>query len=128
MPYSTTWERHGVIWTYWGVVSGEDILRSNQEIYGDERFDRMTFQIVDLTRVERFDVSHDDMLVMAANDRAAALTNPRVKVAVVTTSEVTRQLSLVYELENRSSSWEQRTFATVAEARAWACPSARTKR
>jgi len=120
MPYSIEWERAGVTWVYWGVVTGDELLRSNQEIYGSARFDDMTFQVVDLTRVERFDVTPDDMTVVAASDRAAALTNPNVRVAVAASDETVRRLSGLYAEVSKGSPWEQMVFDTVGEAQAWA--------
>lgn len=119
MPHSIDWERSGVTWTFWGIVSGEELLAANQSIYGDRRFDLMQYQIVDLTRVERFEVAPDDMIVMAASDRAAAISRPEVLVAVVATDETVVQRSLLYGAESERSPWEQRIFSTVGEARAW---------
>jgi hypothetical protein len=120
MPYTTAWERRGVVWRYWGTVSGEEILRSNQEIYGDARFDEMDYQIVDFTSVERFEVTEEDMVVMAANDRAAALTNPSVLVAVAARDALIKDLSALYEAETAESPWQHSVFESVEDARAWA--------
>lgn len=119
MPYTTEWENQGIHWHYWGEVSGEELIQSNLEIYGDERFDRMKYQIVDLTGVDSFDVTHDDMLKMAAYDRAAARSNPSVKVAVIAHIATIKSLTTLYDAENQQSPWETRMFDTVEEARFW---------
>ena len=120
MPYTTEWEDHGVYWRYWGIVSGKELINSNLDIYGDERFDRMKYQIVDLTRVSSFNVTRDDMLKVAAYDRAAALSNPRVKVAVIAQSTAIKSLTTLYDAENIESPWETRLFDTLDQARSWA--------
>ena len=119
MPYSTRWEARGVVWKFSGRVTGAELLNANHEIYGDSRFDQMAYQIVDLTEVERFDVTEEDMVVVAANDRAAALSRADVKVAIATRDEIVRQLSSLYEAASATSPWEQKVFETVAAARAW---------
>lgn len=119
MPYSTEWEPRVVIWTFWGVVTGEELLRSNQEIYGDERFDALAFQIVDLTDVESFEVSRDDMMVLAATDRAASRSNGDVRIAVAAHDELIRELSRCYEEATLLSPWQHRVFDSLAEARGW---------
>ena len=119
MPHSTQWDRNGVIWQYWGVVTGDELLESNQEIYGDARFDEMKYQVVDLTEVERFDVSEDDMMVVAANDKAAARTNPNVRVAIIASDSTILQLSRIYGAAT-AATWKQRVFDTSAEAQSWA--------
>ncbi len=119
MSYSTEWETQGVHWRYWDTVSGEELIRSNLEIYGDERFDTMKYQIVDLSRINAFDVTRDQMLKIAAYDRAAALSNPRVKIAVVSRINSVTALARLYHAENIQSPWETRLFETLQEARDW---------
>ncbi len=119
MPYSTRWEARGVVWKFEGRVTGMELLAANHAIYGDPRFDQMAYQIVDLTEVERFDVTEEDMIVIAANDRAAALSRADVKVAIATRNEIVRQLSALYDAASATSPWEQQVFETVADARAW---------
>ncbi len=103
-------------------------MDANHEIYGDSRFDEMAYQIVDLTDVERFDVTEDDMAVIAANDRAAALSRADVKVAVATRDDIARQLSSLYEAASVTSPWVQQVFETVAAAREWVNEGALNRR
>jgi hypothetical protein len=119
LPYSTRWEPRGVVWKFAGRVTGHELLSANHEIYGDARFDEMRYQIVDLTEVEVFDVTEEDMLVVAANDRAAARSRANVRVAVATADEMVRQLSEMYEGATSPSPWTQRVFDSVSAAREW---------
>lgn len=119
MPYATEWEQHGILWRYWGQVDGQQLIRSNLDIYGDERFDRLKYQIVDLTRVARLDVARDDILTLAAYDRAASLSNPRIRIAVVALLTAARSLTRLYEVENTASPWSTRLFDNMREARDW---------
>jgi hypothetical protein len=119
LPHSTDWEPKGIVWTFWGVVTGEELLSSNHEIYGDPRFDALHYQIVDLTGVEQFVVSEDDMIILAATDRAAALSNGSMRVAVAAVDGAIRELSRLYAEASGGSPWRQEMFDTVAEAREW---------
>jgi len=119
MPYATTWEESGVLWTFRGKVTGDEILRANQEIYSDPRFHRLTYQIVDLTAVERFDVTEDDMAMVAVQDRAAARSKPSVRVAVAAADEIIKDLSAFYDAVMVGSPWHQRIFDSMTEARDW---------
>ena len=89
-------------------------------MYADERFQRIRYQVVDLTNVERFDVTAADMRMVALNDHAASLLNPRVRVAVAATDELVRFLSLYYEGQSSDSTWDQQVFDTTAAAEEWA--------
>lgn len=130
MGYATEWEDHGVVWRYWGQVDGEELLHSNMEIYGDERFDALKYQIVDLTRITEFNVTRDDMMTIAAYDKAAAMSNPRIRIAVVTHHTAARTLTRLYETTNTESPWTVRLFEDLNEARRWAVepsePASRT--
>jgi hypothetical protein len=119
MPYATTWEESGVLWTFRGQVTGEEILRANQEIYRDPRFHGLTYQIVDLTAVERFDVTEDDMAMIAVQDRAAARSRPSVRGAVAAADEIIKDLSAFYDAVMVGSPWHQRVFDSLGEAREW---------
>lgn len=119
MAYTTDWEAHGVHWHYWDVVTGDELIRSNLDIYGDERFDSMKYQLVDLSQVSSFKVTRDEMLKIAAYDRAASLSNPRVKVAVVARINAIKSLTELYDAENLRSPWETRVFETLQQARDW---------
>jgi hypothetical protein len=119
MPYSTSWEASGVLWTFYGEVTGDEILRANREIYGDPRFHRLTYQLVDLTGVERFDVTEDDMAMIAVHDRAAARSKPHIRVAVAAADESIKDLSAFYDAVMVGSPWHQRIFDSMSEAREW---------
>ena len=119
MPYATTWEESGVVWTFRGQVTGDEILRANQEIYRDPRFQGLTYQIVDLTAVERFDVTEDDMAAVALQDRAGTSSKPGVRVAIAAADETIKDLSAFYDAVMVGSAWHQRIFDSISEAREW---------
>ncbi|HBR93149.1 MAG TPA: hypothetical protein DEA90_03190 [Opitutae bacterium] len=120
MAYTITWQKNCITWTYSGVLTGEDLLNSNFELFGDERFDDIRFQIVDLTAVERVEATESHMRKVAHLDMAAARSNPRVKIAVVTNSQDGETLSNTYDryIEGKSP-WSTQIFATLTEAQAW---------
>lgn len=126
MPYATTWEESGVLWTFRGQVTGDEILRANQEIYRDPRFPGLTYQIVDLTAVERFDVTEDDMALVALHDRAAARSTQSVRVAIAAADEIIKDLSAFYDAVMVGSPWHQRIFDSIGEAREWLTQSGDT--
>ena len=119
MSYTTAWEEWGVVWTFCGKVTGDEILQANREIYGDPRFDRLKYQIVDLTGVESFNVTEEDMAVIAANDRAAARSRPHVRIAVAAEDEIIKDLSAFYDAAMVGVPWHQQIFDSMREAREW---------
>ncbi len=119
MPYQIIWSERGVEWIYSGVLTGEEIIQSNEAIYGDPRFDDLRYQIVDFTNVVKFEVSEQDMKRMAYYDRVAVRSNPRIRLAVIAPEAVGRSIAETYNQHNKESGWEQRIFETRAEAEAW---------
>lgn len=120
MPYTTTWLPHGIAWTYSGVLTGNELLHSNFEIFGDERFDDIRYQIVDLTAVERMEVTDKHMRKIAHLDMAAARSNPRIRVAVVTESDMGIGITETYSTQTAEKTpWITKVFRTRAAAEAW---------
>jgi hypothetical protein len=119
MKDKTTWEPKGVIITFSDVVDGEELFQANEELYADERFDNIHYQIFDFTKVTEFKVEIDWITKLAAWDKAAALSNPNMKVATVATDEVTQMLSSLYSDESLESSWETQMFISIDEAQQW---------
>ena len=119
MPYETRWETEGVHWIYSGVLSDDDVLRSNLEIYDDPRFDTIRYQILNLLEVEEFAASTETMRTVSRMDKDQAVRNPNVKVAIVATAELIRGMANVYTLSAGDNFLEVQVFENEADAREW---------
>lgn len=120
MAYTITWNDRGIVWTYTGTLNGPELLESNFEIFGDERFDDIEYQIADLTRVEKFELTETHIRKIAHLDMAAARSNPRIQVAVVTDSETGVELTRIYQKHvTEKSTWEIGIFANLEDAKIW---------
>ena len=119
MPYEIRWEPAGVHWKYTGRLTGQDILQSNLQIYGDARFDDLKYQIVDLLDIDAIDAEPSHIKKVAYLDVAAARTNPGIKVAVVTERDTLKEWAQMYAEYSDASPWETMVFGNVEEARAW---------
>lgn len=119
MSYTIAWDNRGVVWTFYGVLTCDDVVQANLDIYGDSRFDELRYQVVDISDVERFDVSADAMEVAASMDEVASLSNPHLVVAVVATGEEGVAVAEMYLADMKDTSWEVRIFPSMADAGAW---------
>jgi hypothetical protein len=122
MPYTTTWTQYGVIWKYTGILTGEELLQSNMDIYGDERFDDLLYQIVDLSEVESVTVTPAWIRKIVHLDMAAAHTNPRIRVAVIDG----KPLNEIYCENANEAHWPTKDFDTMEAALAWVQEFSRT--
>ncbi len=119
MPYSISWKPDGIIWTFHHILTNDDVIQANLDIYGDPRFDDLRYQIVDISDVRQFHVTNEVFDEAAAMDEAAALSNPNLVVAVVATSEEAVNVAETYEAAMNSSRWKVRTFCSMKEAEQW---------
>ena len=119
MTFEAIWEEKGIYWKYSGILTGDDILQSNVSIYGDSRFDKLRYQLLDMLDVESFDVDTEAMEEVTAMDLGASQTNPNLIVAVVATQVQARRLVELYENTTGGAPWETEIFESVEAARAW---------
>ncbi len=119
MAYETHWEAEGVRWVYAGVMTDDDILRSNLEIYSDPRFESIRYQIADLRGVDRFDGSARAVRRLSRMDRDQATRNPGIRVAILADDALVRGIANVYAMSGAESPWETRVFKSEEEARRW---------
>lgn len=123
MPHETIWEPNGVCQKFRGVVSSPELFDALTEIRTDLRAGGLRYVIRDFLDVELFDVGVKTLLEGRALSMAIHEHNPDIVVAGVTTKpeiiEVMRAASS-YGLD----AFPFRTFASIAEARAWIAESA----
>jgi hypothetical protein len=119
MPYTLTWEPHGVTKRYFGLLTIFDLVSATEDAERDVRFDTLRFAINDFLAVESMDVTEAGVKRLAAVDAAAALSNPRIKIAVVTRDERIKALTKLYG-GPATAPYPTEVFETVDEARAWA--------
>ena len=119
MSYTISWTETGVIWTYTGLLTGSEIIESNDAIYGDARFDDLRYQIVDMSGVDSFQVSELEMRQMAHLDKAAARTNPHIRIAVVAPAGPAREVAEAYAKHSTDAIWKSETFNRMEEAQDW---------
>lgn len=119
MAYEIYWTMRCVEWRYSGSLTGREIIESNNRIYGDERFDDLRHQLVDLSDVDDFNVSDIDMKHMAHLDKAAARSNSKIKLALVAPTGPASEVAEAYGNYSRDSIWETVIFETRDEAIAW---------
>ena len=119
MPYETHWEDEGIRWVFSGIVTDDDLLRCNLELYDDERFESIRYEIADFRAGESFAVTAKTLRRVARMDKDQAVRNPSVKVAVIAAAAVQKGLAQVYALSGGDTLWVTEVFDTEEDARAW---------
>ena len=119
MPYETRWDSPGVIWTFQGKVTGQEILQANLDIYSDARFDALKYQLCDFLQTAHLELDPATVKRIAYLDVAAAKSNADIKVAIVTDRGILRDFAKMYAAYSDESNWETRIFNRLEEARSW---------
>lgn len=94
------------------------MLQSVIDTESDPRFDDLRFVINDFLDVQNISISSDDVEYISAVDRAAAVTNSNIRIAVVANRPEIIALADQYA-NSPMNAYPTRVFATLAEARAW---------
>ncbi len=121
MPYQLTWETNsGAHKRFYGVLTVEDVVNSSIELHRDHRFDRLRYSINDFSEVTSVPTSINPSALddLAAASIGASMTNPKLRVAIVTTHEMIEKLSRHF-LEATDGVWQSKVFPTLAAARLW---------
>lgn len=57
MLYELTWEARGVLFTFSGTASDDDLRQSNIDVYAHPEFTNIDYEIADFTAVTRLEFS-----------------------------------------------------------------------
>ncbi|MCW8931252.1 MAG: hypothetical protein OQL19_13550 [Gammaproteobacteria bacterium] len=117
MSYELIWMDKGVIADFQGVLDNSELRKIVAQFYGNSKFDLINYLLIDLEKVNEFNITADELLAVGAMDSAAALSNPEVIIAVVTNGGGIRNLFKSYELGLERSSWKVNFFSSTSEAK-----------
>ena len=118
MSYSLIWKKDRLVQKYLGNVSPDEILEANKAIYGDPRYDTLKIKIADFSDVRSSWITHDDIQTVASIDKASAVWNKRLKVAVLAPAKM-RQYAQQYKEQLQSTDWEISFFTSRKELEYW---------
>jgi hypothetical protein len=119
MAFINYWEQHGVIRIFSGFIDGQQVLDSVVSIEEDSRFDLVRYVINDFLDVADFDISDEEIVRIAAIDRAASVTNPNIRIALVAQDDRIRGLAERYGNLMQNSPYKTSLFTSVEAAREW---------
>lgn len=119
MSYENIWEKNGVYRQYCNRITGKEILQAVQDVHGHAQFDSICYVINDLLNVTEHDVSYSEIKTLAAIDKASALTNPNIKIAMVATMSTIQDMASMYGKLINKSPFSCEVFTNLDEAREW---------
>ena len=119
MTHMFQWEDRGVCVRYLGAVSFEEIALAHAELLEDTRMGAATYQICDMTRADRIDLSKAEAERIARLDSVCAETD-HMKVALVVPDEAFLRSLGAYADALDAGHCTARVFDRSESARLWA--------
>ena len=119
MPYTHQWEKKGVYRKYTGNITGEEIISAMNVVESDARFVEIRYVINDFLETKIIDIDSATINMMAALDKAAALTNPYIKIAILTSDNSMHQLADQYRNKFSAPPYPTCIFTDLGDARRW---------
>lgn len=125
MPYTLRWEPHGVYKEFSGVITGAELLTSVKEVANDFRFYELHYEVSDYLSAERTEFSQESLNEVRAVRIGSFMSNPRIKVAMVTLDPEIQQ-RMASTITARLTLHQTRVFSHLEEANTWLGRSAET--
>lgn len=119
MAYLHQWKNSGLYREFSGRVSGEEVLESNLKLQGDPRFDTIKYIINDFLLVSDIEINIDEIKRIAAIDKAASLSNSKLKIAMIVKWESLLVWVHMYIESMKGSSYQYKVFDGFQEAEIW---------
>ncbi len=114
------WEEKGVLFLHEGIVTEHEVQEMNNRIYGDKRFESISYQISDYTAATDIRLSSRDAKVIGTLDRMSARWNfKKMRIAVVTADVTFIHVVEDYFQEFEGTAWEGKIFPTLELAYGW---------
>ncbi len=119
MNYKFHWKENNAVVTFEGDVKYNDIFLSDGKIYGDSRFDLMTYAIYDFSEVNNLLITEADLKILSVLNISASKWNKKLKVALIITSKNIADVLSIYIQLMEKSSWSIKIFNTREKAFEW---------
>lgn len=116
MAYSIKWEENGVYIDFHGTLHRNDLIEFNFQIVGNQKFDRLKYQICDFTNVNDINGEIDDTKFVAAINTQSATWNNKLDIVCVTTNDTIIGFIEMYKTLIKDTKWKIQITDTLDSA------------
>jgi hypothetical protein len=109
----------GVLFTFSGVLTGDEILAESQALYSQEGLKKLRYQLVDMRDVNRIELNTEQIQRLAEVDRAAAQQGHGFLIASVVSHDLQAGISKFYRAYVEDPNIESAIFRSMPQARQW---------
>ncbi len=121
MSFKHQWEDKGVIVTYDGELTSDDIIKSNSALVGNARYEKIKYILSDFNHISEVNVSDTDVEITKLFATKAYQYNKNIKVALISSNPALQILieNYINKTLEEIPSAQQKLFSTLSEARLW---------
>lgn len=102
-----------------GIVTGEEIINANKEIYNEENLYKQRYQIIDRSHCSKFEVFAEEIEAIAEIDNQASEKNPNIIIAVVSTTAIQYGMTEMWRAYLKNDLFVTRIFPDRENANKW---------
>jgi len=102
-----------------GTVTGAEILDANRSIYTPETLRKLAYKIVDRTTCTDYQVSAEEVQLIANQDKEAAKINPDLQILLVAPTDLQFGVSRMWQAYVGETGLQTKIFRDRESAYAW---------
>ena len=109
----------GVWLTFSGIITSKEIIDANTKTFQHQGFELSKYQLWIFNSVKDFIISAEELQQIAERDIKESERNPKLKIAIVSDSNLAFGLGCMYEAFYGEGPWETMVFHRLEEAEKW---------
>ena len=102
-----------------GIVTGEEIIKAQEEIYNEENLQKQKYQIIDRTHCTEYQVSSEDIERISDIDNRASEVNSYIIIAVVSSTPLQYGMTRMWQAYIKEDRFMTKIFADRKSADEW---------
>ena len=102
-----------------GIVTGEEIIKAQEEIYDEENLQKQKYQIIDRTHCTEYQVSSEDIERISDIDNRASEVNSYIIIAVVSSTPLQYGMTRMWQAYIKEDRFMTKIFSDRKSADEW---------
>jgi hypothetical protein len=102
-----------------GIVTGEEIIKAQEEIYNEENLQKQKYQIIDRTHCTEYQVSSEDIERISDIDNRASEVNSYIIIAVVSSTPLQYGMTRMWQAYIKEDRFMTKIFVDRKSADEW---------
>jgi hypothetical protein len=102
-----------------GIVTGEEVIEANKQIYNEENFEKQKYKIVDRTDCTKYQLYPENIEKIAEIDDEASRINPNLIIAVISTTPLQLGMTRMWQAYMKNDVFITKNFPDRTSADNW---------